>query len=161
MTTFKKRDIATSITTFTFIIISITGIMMFFHVLDQYTKQMHEILGLLFVLVAVFHIFFNWKAMKNYFKKKTFMFAAVLTLFISSIFIFNSSDKGEHPGHFIINSVVNAPLHQAVSILGKNMEQVNKKLEESGLIIANLSSIKEISEKNNKNTFQIIELISK
>lgn len=160
MTKIKKRELATSITTFTFLIISITGVLMFFHVLDQYTEALHKILGMAFVLFTAFHIFYNWKSMKNYFKKRTFIYVAVLTLVISSVFIVKSGDKGENPKNLVINSVISAPFYDAVSILGKDINTVSKKLVESGIIIANLSSIQEISEKNSISAFKVIKLIS-
>lgn len=162
MTSFKKRDLATSITTFTFIIISITGIMMFFHIFDQYTKQMHEILGLVFVLVAAFHIVFNWKAMTNYFKKKSFVFSALLVLAISAGFIVNAdNNQGEHPSRTVMNAVFNAPLSEAISILGKDIKLSNQRLQESGFILENTNSIEEISVKNKTSPFEIVQIISK
>jgi len=160
MTKIKKKELATSITTFTFMIISITGILMFFHILDQYTEALHKILGLVFVMFAIAHIFFNWKSMKNYFKKKTFIYAAILTLMISLVFIVKSGDKGENPKDIVINSVINAPFHDAISILGKDINIVSKKFLDSGIVIADLSSIKEISEKNSISAFKIIKIIS-
>lgn len=133
---------------------------MFFHVLDQYTEALHKILGLAFVLFTTFHIFYNWKSMKNYFKKKTFIYVAIFTLIISSVFIVKSSDQRENPKNLVINSVINAPLYDAVSVLGKDINIVSKKLADSGIVIANLSSIKEISEKNSISPFKVIKLLS-
>lgn len=59
MNKFMKRDIATSLTAFLFLVIGTTGVLMYFHLLDNYTKKMHENLGLVFVLVILFHVFFN------------------------------------------------------------------------------------------------------
>ncbi|WP_024953741.1 DUF4405 domain-containing protein [Sulfurospirillum arcachonense] len=162
MTSFKKKDLATSITTFTFLIISITGVMMFFHVLDQYTKEMHEILGLAFVLFALFHIFFNWKSMKNYFKKKSFLLSAILTLVITVGFISNVGNKGgEHPSKMVISAVFNAPLNDAITILGKDVQLVNQKLEKSGILLEDANSILEISKKNHTSPYKIVQIISK
>jgi hypothetical protein len=158
----KKRDIATSITTFTFIIISITGSMMFFHILDAYTKSLNEILGLAFVLFAATHIFFNWKSMKNYFKKKTFISIALVTLVISLGFIADSANntKKQHPSQIVVNSVVNAPLNEAIALLSKDVKSVNQRLLSSGVEFKNLNSIKEISEKNTIHVYKVIQLIS-
>lgn len=158
----NNREVATSITTFTFLVISITGVMMFFHVLDQYTKTLHEILGLAFVLFAATHIFFNWKSMKNYFKNKAFISVALVTMIISLGFISNAGNSSkQHPSQIVVNSVINAPLNDAIKILGKDIKSVNVNLEKAGIIIENLNSIKKISEKNNMNVYKVIQLISK
>lgn len=163
MSSIKKRDIATSVTTIMFFIISITGVMMFFHIFDQYTKQLHEILGLAFVLFALFHIYVNWKGMRNYFKKKIFITATLLIAFISIGFITLSSDNKSknNPKNIVINSVINAPLNDAISILGKDVKLVTQKLTQSGLDIKNSTSIQEISAKNNVSAFKIISDITK
>jgi len=72
MTTATKRDIATSATALLFTVIGTTGVLMYFHILDNYTKQMHEILGLAFVVAILLHIMVNFKNMKKYFSKKIF-----------------------------------------------------------------------------------------
>jgi len=61
MSKFLKRDIATSLTTFLFIVIGTTGVLMYFHILDSYTKEMHEIMGLAFVAIVFLHVFLTGK----------------------------------------------------------------------------------------------------
>ena len=56
MTKNKKRDIATSITTLVFLVIGTTGVLMYFHIFDKYTKEMHEIFGLVFVAAVFLHV---------------------------------------------------------------------------------------------------------
>jgi len=161
MFNFKKRNIVTSITTFTFLVIAITGIMMFFHVLDQYTTQLHEILGLAFVFIAMFHIFYNIKSLKQYFKKKSFLVSALLVLIISGGFLVNAGTSSEkHPSQIVMDAVFAAPLDEAVAILGKDIQQVNQRLEASGLKLENTNSIKDISSKNGTPPFKIIQIIS-
>ena len=72
MTKSQKRDIATSLTSLIFIVIGGTGVLMYFHLFDSYTKELHEIIGLFFVAVVFLHVFFNWNSMRTYFSKKVF-----------------------------------------------------------------------------------------
>ena len=80
------RDIATSFTTTIFLVIGISGTMMFFHFYDSSVKELHEILGLVFVLVALFHIFYNFKSMKNYFSKNNFTLYFKITIISLSLY---------------------------------------------------------------------------
>ena len=157
----EKRDIATSLTSVIFIIISVTGVMMFFHILDSYTKDMHEIFGLVFVFVVFFHIFFNWKSMKNYFTKKVFL-SSILVFFIVVLgFIFTSSSQGENPKRAIIEAVLKLPLNNAVTILGSDIENVKSKLKQSNIKFDNENSIMQLAKKNKISPFGIVKIIIK
>lgn len=161
MSSSKKREIITSVTTFTFIIIAITGIMMFFHVLDQYTKQLHEILGLAFVFIAACHIFINWKSMKNYFKKSAFLYSALLGLIVSISFIAQATTgTGKESSKMVMKAVFNAPFETVISMLGQDLQLANQKLKESGIKIENSHTISELSKNNNTSTFNIVKIIS-
>ena len=89
-----KKDIATSLTSLVFLVVGITGVMMYFHLFTSSVKDLHEILGLLFVVAALFHVLVNFKQMKQYFSKKIFLSLAVVVTIISSGFIINSSAGG-------------------------------------------------------------------
>ena len=60
------KSLATPLTSIIFLVVAISGVLMYFHLLDKYTKDVHEIFGLVFVVVSLIHIFFNWKSMKNH-----------------------------------------------------------------------------------------------
>ena len=65
MSKFINKDLATSLTALLFVVIGITGVIMFFHFFDKYVEDMHAILGLVFVAVVFLHVFFNFKSIKN------------------------------------------------------------------------------------------------
>lgn len=154
------KSLATSLTTFTFLVISITGVLMFFHIFDKYTKQLHEILGLVFVLVALFHVLFNWKSMKNYFNKKSFILSFFLVSIVSLAFIFSASKEGENPKRVVFNKIFTSSLHKSL-VLFDDYDKAIKKLENSGLKVQGAKSIIELSKINNTSPFRIISIISK
>lgn len=155
----KKRDIATSFTALIFIVIAITGILMFFHLLDAYTKQLHEIIGLGFVVAVLLHLAFNWKQMKMYFSKKIFLSTAILVSIFSLVFILNSSNRGINPKKVIINKMLSSPIELSLSILGSDIAQANEKLKKVGMEIKEAKSIDELSKQNKKSSFEIISII--
>lgn len=159
MTKSTKKELATSFTTFLFLVISITGVLMFFHILDNFTKQIHEILGLLFVAVAGFHVVVNWKAMQNYFKKKSFIFSALSVLLVSSIFIFNAPE-GESPKHQVFNKLFNAPLEKSLTFLGEDLTKSTNILLENGIKIEDAKSLKELARLNSISPFEIVSKLS-
>lgn len=156
-----KRDIATSLTSVIFLVIGTTGVMMYFHILDSYTKDMHEILGLAFVVVVLFHIFFNWKSMKNYFSKNIFL-SSVLIIFIVAVgFISTSSNSGINPKKAIIGAVLKLPLEDAINILGADLESVELKFKEYNIKFDEESSIRQLAKKNKTSPFRIVKIIIK
>lgn len=154
------RDFATSFTTMMFLVIGISGVMMFFHFNDKYVKELHEILGLVFVGAAVLHIFSNWKAMKNYFSKKMFFSAVAVTILVSAGFVVNSLNKGDNPKGVMIGKVLNAPTQISFELLDGNYKNALKKLEAKGIKIDQANSISSIAKANDTSPFRIVSIIS-
>lgn len=159
MTKLKLRDIATSFTATMFIVMAITGILMFFHILDRYTKNLHEILGLAFVVAVIFHVIFNWKGMKSYFTKKVFAVASILVLAVALGFIANTKD-GKNPKRVIIDSILNAPINNSFVILNGDVDMAKTQLESAGIMIKTADSIQEIADKNEVSPFKVVDIIS-
>ena len=160
MTTNKKREIATSFTTMTFLVIAISGVMMFFHFNDMLVKELHEILGLVFVAAGVFHVIMNWKSMKNYFSKKTFISAITIVSLVSSIFIYQSFDKGDNPKMLLMQKVLNAPLSDSFKLLNGNYELAVEKLKLQNIQILDNKNIKAIAKANETSPFKIVSIIT-
>ena len=153
------RDIATSFTTTIFLVIGISGIMMFFHFFDSSVKQLHEILGLAFVVAAVLHVVMNWKSMKNYFSKKIFISAVVVVTAMSGIFISVNSNKAENPKKLLMQKVLDASIIDSFKLLNGNYLEATKKLESQNIRIFDNNSINAIAKANETSPFKIISII--
>lgn len=159
MTKQEQKTLATSLTAMVFFVIGTTGILMYFHLLDRYTKELHETLGLAFVIIVFFHIFYNWTSMKNYFGKKLFLISFALVLSISIGFVLNSKD-GENPKTKIINLVLNAPIEKSVLILGADIGKIKINLKNQGIVFTDKESIIEIAKNNKISPFKIIDIVT-
>lgn len=161
MTKNNKRDMATSLTSTIFLVIGTTGVMMYFHILDSYTKDLHEILGLVFVGVVFFHILFNWKSMKSYFNKKIFLSAVTATFIVVLAFTYTAYNepKGANPKKVIINAVLKSQIEEAVNILGTDMETVEIKLKKANIKFDDEVSIQQIAKNNKTSPFRIVKII--
>jgi amino acid transporter len=82
-----NRNYVTPLITLVFLVVGITGVLMFFHLFDGCTEVVHEFLGLFFVVCAVFHVILNWKALKIHFRKRVFIPAALAVAVISMLLI--------------------------------------------------------------------------
>jgi len=154
-----QKSIATSLTAILFVIIGISGVLMYFHLLDKYVKELHEIIGLVFVAVVFFHIYYNFKSMKGYFKTKVFWISVVLFSMISLGFILNVKE-GENPKRLIIMSVLNAPISESVEILNKDTAKIKSKLKEKGIRLESDDSIMTLSKRHNVSPFEIVDIIN-
>ena len=154
------KTFATSLTTFAFIVMGTTGVLMYFHLFDNQTKELHEILGLAFVAIVFFHVFFNWKLMKKYFSKKIFYFSATIISIISLGFILNAP-SGPNVKRIVINSVLEKPIEKTAILFVDNFEIAKKKFEDAGLHIESGKSLKELAMINQTSPFKLLDVILK
>jgi len=160
MTRNQKRDIATSLTTLIFLVIGTTGVMMYFHILDKYTKDMHEIFGLVFVGAVFLHVLFNFNSMIQYFKKKTFFLISIITLLTVIGFIVNAPEEKNHK-RLILTTVINTTIDKSFPLFVKDMDLATIKLKEAGIKIDGAKTIREISMINNTSPFKIINILTR
>lgn len=156
-----SRQLATSLTALVFVVIAITGVLLYFKLLEQYVKELHEIIGLLFVAAAAVHVYFNWKSMKNYFSKKVFIYSSVIVVMISLGFIGAAlNEGGENPKLVVINSMFKAPLEATTQVLSTNKTDAIAKLQKSGIVVGENNSIEEIAQANKTSPWRIVTLIT-
>ena len=158
MSKFFKRDLSTSLTTFVFIVIAVSGVMMFFHLFDNYVKELHEILGLFFILVVMFHVFYNFKSMKNYFTKKVFGFSALSVVLVSLVFVLNTP-YGDSPKKAMIMSMLNSPIENSVEMFNKDFSEVKERLQSKGIIIGEGTTISSLADANEMSPFEVVGII--
>ncbi len=154
------KDIATSSTTLVFLVVGITGVLMFFHLFDAYTKQMHEILGLVFVVAAIVHVFVNFKQMKQYFSKKIFLSLSAVVVAILAVFILNTQD-GPNPKRVIFDKILDGSIEKTFVLFADDKDEILMKLENAGIKFTDQKTIAEIAKANKTSPFRIIDIISK
>lgn len=157
----KIRDIATSFTTITFLVIAMSGVMMFFHFFDKSVKELHEILGLVFVVAACLHVIMNWKSMRSYFSKKIFISVVLIISIISGVFISKNLSNEKNPKVVLMQKVLNAPLADSFKLLSGDYNKAIKKLKEQNIKSLDSKSIKDIAKSNKTSPFRIISIITK
>ena len=153
-----NRALATSLTTATFLIITISGIMMFFHFYDRPVKELHEYLGLAFVAAVIFHLFYNWKSMKSYFNKKSFYASLIAGAIVSAIFVISNQTEGKHPKGVVFDAVFFAPTAQSYALL--KVKDASLKLKSAGLEVIEGETIMGIAKANKTSPFRIISILT-
>ncbi|MBS4068101.1 DUF4405 domain-containing protein [Sulfurimonas sp.] len=156
MSKFINKDLATSLTALLFVVIGITGVIMFFHFFDKYVEDMHAILGLVFVAVVFLHVFFNFKSMRNYFNKTIFKILSAAVFVVALAFVLNVKE-GVNPKKVIMESLFNTPLQNSAIIFGVDINKFKVDLEKRGFEMQD--TIQETALKNKISPFDVVTIM--
>ncbi|MBA83667.1 DUF4405 domain-containing protein [Thalassobius sp. S69A] len=127
------RKYATPLTIGSFLIMAVTGLLMFFHADTQFNKLAHEWLGWLMIGAVALHVVLNWRAFMLYFKRplaKGVM--GVCALLLAASFIPASQQQQARPDFAIIDMVVNAPLNEIAPLLDTDVPTLLQRLNDAG-----------------------------
>lgn len=155
-----QKNIATSFTALAFFVVGVSGVLMYFHLFKNYVGELHEIIGLFFVGVVLFHVFYNFKSMKSHFKTKAFWVGFSLITIVSLSFILNIQE-GTNPKKVIIMQMIQAPIVQSLQIFETDIQSTKSKLKAQGIDITENDSIDTIAKRYKVSPFHIVELINK
>lgn len=154
-----KREIVTPYLIFIFLIVGLSGILMFFHLLDDYTNVVHEFLGITFAVFAILHIILNWKSILNYSNKRLLAVPSVVIILIAGVFIVIGKLKGNLERD-LLEKLVQAPVSDSFKVLHVDFQQAKNTLQQKHIILKNAQeSIVEISENNRQSPEEIIEIL--
>ncbi|MGX5856015.1 DUF4405 domain-containing protein [Dyadobacter jiangsuensis] len=155
-----SRNYITPFLSLVFLVVGVSGLLMFFHLLDGYTEVVHELLGLFFVICAIFHIILNWKALKIHFKKAVFI-PAMLGIMTTSAMLIVSESMYPPVDIQIMDRIVKAPVVDAFKGLGINYEQASGKLRKNGISMKKALTIEDLWINNDVDPEKVIDLIMK
>ena len=131
---------------------------MLFHIFDGYTEVVHEVLGLIFVVFTILHVILNWKSLSKHFKKRMFLISFVVTMLLSTLFIYIGMGH-DYEDRIIIEKLTKAPISQTFDILDIDYNEAKLLLKKNKITVGNSKTIEEISLKNQKSQKDILELI--
>lgn len=153
-----NRSFVTPFITLVFLVVALTGLLMFFHLFDGYTEVVHEILGLFFVILAVFHIILNWKALKIHFKKRVFIPAALAVAVISILLIVQQRYNPKFDT-ILLERIIKAPIGDVLKVLQVDSIEAVKRLEANGISFEGAATMEEIWINNNVRPKKVFDLI--
>lgn len=160
MDTNTLRRWATPLTIGAFILMGITGILMFFEVRLGLIKVAHEWLSWLMVLAVGLHVALHWKSFSRYFSQKSALTIigvfAVLTM--TSMLLPDNGPKRGGPGApggasmQMTSMLLEAPLGVVAAVMDETPQALQTKLEQQGIKVANIdTSLKALAQSSQKN----------
>lgn len=156
-----NRDWITPLTIGSFILVAITGVLMFFHFDTGWNKQAHEWLSWIFLGAIALHIIANVKPFKKAFSTvKGLSLIGVFTLILAASFLPIRAGGGEPPFVAPIRALGNAPLSTVAEIAHVNREELRHRLQEAGVTMtSDRQSLKDLIGDDVKKQIRVLNAV--
>lgn len=130
-----SREWATPLTIGAFGLMSVTGLLMFFHAETGMNKLAHEWMGLVMVGGVAAHAIANWQAFQRYFLTGLLSrgLIALGLLVLAGSFFSPPGGKRMPPPVMAMKAVVSAPLAKVAPLSGRTTEQAIADLAKAGI----------------------------
>lgn len=144
----KLRAWATPLTIGSSLIVTITGLMLFFHLSPGLTRTAHEWLGWVMAAAMIAHIVVNWRAFTGYFKRPV----ALIILGVSALMMALtplgtvSGNTAANPVPLVMGAMSRAPLTALFDMAGLTPEEGVAKLEAQGITATSDQRMNEITQ---------------
>ncbi|MDD5393827.1 MAG: DUF4405 domain-containing protein [Thiothrix sp.] len=161
MDTNTLRRWATPLTIGAFLLMAVTGVLMFFEIRLGLVKFAHEWLGWIMLLAVGLHAALHWKSFSRYFSQKSAVtIIAVFAVVTVAAMLIPSNEQGRsgRPGGMQAAQVLmSAPLEQVAGITGTTVEGLRAQLLGSGLEVAETAtSLEDIAKQNQRNPIDVL-----
>lgn len=127
-----SRNWATPLTIGAFLLMAVTGILMFFHLDVGLNKEAHEWLGWAMVVGVAAHVVANWTAFARHLRQP--LAKAIVGLFavllVGSFFL--GGEEGGNPARLALQTLTQAPLSQVAALRGESPTALIARLEAAG-----------------------------
>ncbi len=154
---------ATILTITSFVIIAVSGVLIFFHIGEQYLKGMHEWIGMAFVIFSILHAIRHLKPVATYFKKRRTHVITALSMVVAAAFIIGAGlgdGKGGHPFGRFAKASTNAPITSIAQVTNIPAETIINRFENAGIKGTGPNqSLKEISSSSGQNVVELYHIM--
>lgn len=146
------KKYATILSIITSAVMSITGVMVFFHLGNNYVMGLHEWVGMAFVVALLFHVMRHLKPFMKYFTKIRTKVLVVIMICICIGFIAPTvlTPNGGNPLKKFTQASMKAPIFSIAPIVGRDGESLIEMLEKQGITgVTQNQSLQDISKSHN------------
>jgi len=128
------REWATPLTIGSFLLIAVTGVLMFFHLDSGLNKLAHEWLGWAMLAAVGLHAAMHLKSFKRHFTRPvSLVVIGVFIALLAASFISPPGNPGKPPHVLATQAVLDAPLPQVATLAGKDTETLLAQLQAAGI----------------------------
>lgn len=154
------RSWATPLAISTFIILAVTGILMFFKIETGLIKPFHEWLSWALVTGVVLHTIANWKAFAGYFSRKPALVIISAGLIATLFSVFSPASEEGNPRMNMAKAIMSSKLETVAQVAGSNGTELTAKLQQRGFTVKDQNmTIRQIATSNGKNEMAVLAVI--
>src|SRR5690606_17322534 len=136
-----NRNYITPFISLVFLVVGLSGLLMFFHLFDGYTEVVHEFLGVFFLVCAIFHI------------------PAGLAVAVVSILFIAQQQLHPKVDTILLDRIIKAPINDVFKALQVDSAQAVRRLQANGISIDYAKTIEEIWLNNDADPEEVFDLI--
>lgn len=132
------RTWATPLTIGAFLVMAVTGVLMFFHLEIGFNEHVHEWLGWALIAGVGAHVAANWLSFKRYFVTSRLargMVGAFALVLAISFFVEPPGEGRGSPPVMAMKAVLKAPLASVAPVSGKPLETLMSDLARAGIVL--------------------------
>jgi len=154
---------ATPLITGLFVVSLVSGVALFFHLGSAWFHSMHEWLSMVLILPFVLHIWKNWRAFLNYFKRPAMAVASVASLAAALAFVVpvlmadGATGRSGPPEFTAVRAMQNASLSVLAPLYGQDGNGLAEQLRERGYTVESTDmSLNAVAEASGKSPREIL-----
>lgn len=153
----QLRDWVTPLTTGSFVLTTVTGLLLLFKVQLGQIKFVHEWLSILFVIGAILHVVVNWRPMTRSFSRpRARVILTVYALLICATLFIPGQKRGTIPPAKSLAMFQHSSLAAVALAADRTPEEAVQILERQGIRAETSQSIDEIAMANGKKMGQVM-----
>lgn len=153
---------STVATIVTFAIAAVTGVLLFFHIGNNYLMGLHEWMSMAFVVAAAFHLLRHVLPFKILLSKHRTWVATALALLITVGFIGTATmgEKGSDPLRQLIGASLSAPVSALSQVVGTTPAEISVRFAQAGIADVTVDqTLKDIAAATGKDIRQLVGIL--
>ncbi len=159
------RALITPATTATFLVVGVTGVMMFFHWGERAVKGMHEWFGVVMTVASLLHLWRNWRSLTAYLRKGPQLQIAlgVAVVGVAGFLVGSLAGGAQGPSGMraVMGAVERAPLAELAPVLETTPEALVGQLEAAGFTgVAPSASPHDIGEASGRSGREVMDALA-
>lgn len=157
-----NHKIVTPLTIGVFLIMAVTGFLMFFHWNTDWNKLAHEWIGLMMIVVIGLHVTLNFKSFKRYFSDTAgrLIMGAFAILLALTFVIPPSNDGGGSPTGLVMGTIQQATIAEIAQLKHTDAATLIAKLEQAGFTNVNeTQTVRELTGGDRGKTGQTLRIL--
>lgn len=151
---------ATPLAASSFIILAVTGILMFFKIETGLIKPFHEWLSWAMIAGVLLHTLVNWKQFTGYFSRIPALAIIGAGLLITLFSVFTPVKQEQNPRMKMTRAIMSSKLDTVAEVAGSDGAAMTAKLQQKGIFVGDVNmTIRQIAVSNDKNEMAVLAVI--